>query len=134
MARQIELEITERTLVENLLFASGTMEKIKSAGMQVSLDDFGTGCCFFSYLSSMPLDAIKIDRSFIGSLEEPRQKILIVAMISFSDKLGMKVIAEGVETEEQMLWLKAQGCDVGQGYYFGKPVPFERLLASMQKN
>jgi diguanylate cyclase (GGDEF)-like protein/PAS domain S-box-containing protein len=133
MEGSIEFEITERVLIENLLFASNTIQKIRSAGVSVSLDDFGTGYSSFSYLSKMPLDAIKIDRSFIAGLHEPKQKILVEAMIAFSEKLGMRVIAEGIETEEQLAWLRAQQCDLGQGYLFSKPLPyeaFEKLLGS----
>lgn len=133
LASSIEFEITERVLVENLPFAYRTIEKIRSTGVSVSLDDFGTGYSSFSYISNMPLDAIKIDRSFIGALDEPKQKILVEAMIDFSEKLGMKVTAEGIETSEQLEWLKHRRCDFGQGFLFSEPLPyreFEKLLCA----
>jgi len=136
MAHHIELEITERVLIENLLFASGIIDKIKAVGAAVSLDDFGTGYSSFSYLGKFPLDSIKIDASFIASLHQPKPKILVEAIISFCDKFGMSVVAEGIETDAQLQWLKEQRCDFGQGYLFGKPLPFgafKTLLASWRR-
>lgn len=130
-AEYIEIEITEGVVVENTLFTSNTIKKIKSLGITVALDDFGTGYSSFSYLSWMPFNTIKIDRSFIANLHQTRQKILVEAIIWFSDKLGMNIIAEGVETEDQFNWLKNKKCKSAQGYLFGKPVPldeFRKLL------
>jgi diguanylate cyclase (GGDEF)-like protein/PAS domain S-box-containing protein len=129
--KYIEIEITEGILIENFLFASQTIKKIKSLGVSLSLDDFGTGYSSFSYLSEMPFDTIKIDRSFISNIHHEKQKTLVEAIIWFSNKLDMKIIAEGVETQEQYNWLKDKNCQYAQGYLFSKPVTlneFRKLL------
>lgn len=126
--KYIELEITEGALIENIDIATEHLEKIKSLGISVSLDDFGTGYSSFSYLSQMSVDALKIDRSFIMTLENEKQEVIVKAILSFSNLLGMKVIAEGVETQIQADWLKAHGCDYGQGYFYSKPIPFKEFI------
>ncbi len=127
----LEIEITEGVLVQNYALASEMIKKIKSLGISVSLDDFGTGYSSFSYLSKMSFDVIKIDRSFISTMNIPKQKVLVESMIWFSDRLGMKVVAEGVETQEELTWLEDKECAYAQGYYFSKPVKqsdFKKLL------
>lgn len=133
-AKTIEIEITEGILIENLIMAMRMMRKIKAAGISLSLDDFGTGYSSFSYLSRMPLDSIKIDRSFVSSLHERKQEILTEAIISFSKKLGMKVIAEGIETPQQLEWLTARQCELAQGYLFSAAIPFEKFTALYKNN
>ena len=138
-AKHIDLEITESVLIQNFSTALYTLDTLSNYGISTSLDDFGTAYSSFSYLSKLPFNAIKIDRSFIMDLQmdevkDERQKVLINAMITFSKQLGMKVIAEGVETEEQLEWLLHHQCDEGQGYYFSKPIKLEafELFISMQ--
>ena len=123
----IEIEITEGILVENHINTSRMVKKIKDKGITITLDDFGTGYSSFSYLSRIPFDIIKIDRSFIATLDEDKQAILVEAILLFSHKLGMKVVAEGIETEEQLSWLTQRNCEVAQGYLFSKPICFEDL-------
>ena len=129
----IDLEITEGVLIHNYANALKTLEQLSNYQISTSLDDFGTGYSSFSYLSKLPFSAIKIDRSFIMDLHDDyrdeRQKVLIDAMISFSRRLGMRVIAEGIENEEQLQWLIAHGCDEGQGYHFSKPLRLEAFEA-----
>ncbi len=130
LTKNIDLEITEGVLIQNFSSALYTLDILNNYGISSSLDDFGTAYSSFSYLSKLPFSAIKIDRSFImdlqmGNEQDARQKVLIAAMISFSKQLGMKVIAEGIETEEQLEWLLEHDCDEGQGYYFSKPMRLE---------
>jgi diguanylate cyclase (GGDEF)-like protein/PAS domain S-box-containing protein len=127
VARYIELEITEGALIENIDIVTLHLEKMKKLGISVSLDDFGTGYSSFSYLSQMSVNTLKIDRSFIMTLENKKQEVIVQAILSFSKLLGIKVVAEGVETNIQAEWLKAQGCDYAQGYLFSKPLPFKEF-------
>jgi len=138
-ASHIDLEITESVLIQNFSSALYLLKRLSSYGISTSLDDFGTAYSSFSYLSKLPFNAIKIDRSFVMDLhlenmQNERQKVLISAMISFSKQLGMKVIAEGVETREQLEWLMKFDCDEGQGYYFSKPVKLESFEEYLQFN
>ena len=127
-AKDIEIEITEGALIDNFDVALKHIEKIKNLGISVSLDDFGTGYSSFSYLSQMNIDVLKIDRSFILGLENEKQRIIVDAIISFSNNLGIKIVAEGVETKQQAEWLKSHGCDYGQGYLYSKPIPFKKFV------
>ncbi len=138
-AHYIDLEITESVLIQNFSSALYLLKRLNSYGISASLDDFGTAYSSFSYLSKLPFNAIKIDRSFVmdlhlENLQNERQKVLISAMISFSKQLGMKVIAEGVETRKQLEWLIKSDCDEGQGYYFSKPVKLESFEKYVQLN
>jgi diguanylate cyclase (GGDEF)-like protein/PAS domain S-box-containing protein len=131
LERYLEVEVTEGVLVQNYALASEMVKKIKALGVSVALDDFGTGYSSFSYLSQISFDTIKIDRSFISTMNIPKQKVLVESMIWFSDKLGMSVVAEGVETQGELKWLKEKGCQYAQGYYFSKPIQkseFKNLL------
>jgi diguanylate cyclase (GGDEF)-like protein/PAS domain S-box-containing protein len=118
----IEIEITEGSLIENFTFASIIIEQIKSFGISLSLDDFGTGYSSFSYLSKLPIDTIKIDRTFVQSLHHEKDKILVESIISISQKLKLDIVAEGVETKEQLHWLQNEKCSTAQGYLFSKPI------------
>ena len=104
----------------------------RDAGIQVSLDDFGTGYSSLAYLKKFHIDYLKIDKSFVGNLTpDSSDKVLCEAIIVMAHKLGMKVIAEGIETEQQRQLLTESGCDYGQGYLFSKPLPaaaIEQLL------
>ncbi|PUE64926.1 hypothetical protein B0175_10670 [Arcobacter lacus] len=124
----IEIEITEGIFIENLDRTSKIIEKMKSQGISIALDDFGTGYSSFSYLHKLSLNKLKIDKSFISNLNNDlKQQVLVDSMISFSKKLGIQVIAEGIETSEQYEWLKKHNCDYGQGYLFSKAVPLDKL-------
>lgn len=109
----------------------------RDEGMQVSLDDFGTGYSSLSYLRKLHIDYIKIDRSFVQNLQPDSDDMsLCEAIIVMAHKLGLKVIAEGIETTQQRQLLSSAGCDYGQGYLFSRPVPadeFEQLLQTSQK-
>src|SRR5207237_10128355 len=123
---QLELEITEGVLIENVARAALMLKGLKTLGIRIALDDFGTGYSSLSYLQSFPLDRIKIDRSFIASLGRTDRSLAIVrAVIGLAHGLGLPVLAEGVETNDQLRTLIREGCDEMQGYLIGRPRPVE---------
>lgn len=128
----LELEVTEGMVMQNPERAAMLLGKLRTAGVIVAIDDFGTGYSSLSYLKRFPIDSLKIDRSFIKDLPLDTEDAAITqAIIVMAHSLGLKVIAEGVETEDQAGFLRAHGCDEAQGYYFSKPVPaheFARLV------
>ena len=132
---QLEMELTESMLMHNANAAISILAGLKSIGVRLSLDDFGTGYSSLSYLSRLPIDTLKIDRSFvqhIGDQDECDNGILAQAIISLGHSLNLTVIAEGVETGEQLKFLKAHQCDEVQGFYFCKPTvagEFAKMLA-----
>lgn len=130
----IAVEITEGLLMESMERITDKLLMFRDAGVQVSLDDFGTGYSSLSYLKKFDIDYLKIDRSFVQNLHPGGDDMaLCEAIIVMAHKLGLKVIAEGIETSEQKELLFAAGCDYGQGYLFSRPVPaneFEQLLMS----
>jgi diguanylate cyclase (GGDEF)-like protein/PAS domain S-box-containing protein len=121
---RLELEITEGVLIENVARAASMLNALKTLGIRIALDDFGTGYSSLSYLQSLPLDRIKIDRSFVASLGRTDRSLAIVrAVIGLAHGLGLPVLAEGVETNEQLRALIREGCDEMQGYLIGRPHP-----------
>ena len=130
----VSLEITENMLMHHTDVVSAQLLAFRDQGINVALDDFGTGYSALAYLNRLDIDYIKIDRSFVKDLLEGHmEKDLCEAIISMAHKLSLKVIAEGIETEQQAAILQQFGCDLGQGYLFAKPLPVEdaeALLAS----
>ncbi|UTF61902.1 EAL domain-containing protein [Gilvimarinus sp. DA14] len=128
----ITVEITERLLIEESDRIMWVLTKLKALGIAIAIDDFGTGYSSLSYLTKFPIDIIKIDQSFVRKLgEEPVPEALIETMITLSHKLDLEIVAEGIETLEQLTMLKKWNCDYGQGYYFDKPlsaVDFEQRI------
>ncbi|GJD36805.1 EAL domain-containing protein [Methylobacterium aerolatum] len=126
--RRLELEITESVLVANPGVTTAILHSLKGLGVRVSMDDFGTGYSSLSYLRSFPFDKIKIDQSFVRDLcEEDGTDFIVRAVIGLGASLGMTTTAEGVETEAQLLRLRAEGCDEVQGYLFSRPVPIGQV-------
>lgn len=124
----LDIEITESLLMESTEDNINKLKFLKSIGINISLDDFGTGYSSLNYLRQLPINALKIDRSFIQEIgHNANQKLIVNVMIDLSHKLGYKVVAEGVETKEQLQLLKAMGCDIAQGYYFSKPITSEEM-------
>ncbi|MDP3815162.1 bifunctional diguanylate cyclase/phosphodiesterase, partial [Pseudomonas sp.] len=122
--RSLELEVTETGLMEDINTAAQHLLSLRRSGALIAIDDFGTGYSSLSYLKSLPLDKIKIDKSFVQDLLEDEDDATIVrAIIQLGKSLGMQVIAEGVETAEQEAYIIAQGCNEGQGYFYSKPLP-----------
>ncbi|WP_050739387.1 bifunctional diguanylate cyclase/phosphodiesterase [Acetobacterium bakii] len=129
----LEIEITENVLVENLDTIRTELKKIKNLGVKISIDDFGTGYSSLSYLRKLEFDKLKIDREFIKDYPEKDNGIIAKIIVNLSEILGLKVIAEGVETKEQFLFLKDIKCGEIQGYYFHKPMTaseFEKLISN----
>ncbi len=123
---RLELEITEGVLIDDFSRAVSILRKLKSLGVQIAMDDFGSGYSSLSYLHSFPFDKIKIDRSFIGDLEHNHHSMAIVrAIVTLGHSLDVPVLAEGVETEAQRLFLMREGCDDVQGFLTGRPMPIE---------
>lgn len=122
------LEITEGLLIDNDQQVQQQLLAFREAGIQIAIDDFGTGYSALSYLKRFNIDYLKIDRSFVMNLaEESTDLALCEAMVVMAHKLGLKVIAEGVETDQQRLLLKAIGCDFAQGYLFSRPIPADEF-------
>ncbi|MFJ2536758.1 EAL domain-containing protein [Pseudomonas sp. NPDC087614] len=130
----LELEITEGVLMQNVEATMTTLNRLQALGTRLSIDDFGTGYSSLSYLRRFPIDVLKIDQSFIRGLShDSNDAALVSAIISLGKSLGLNVIAEGIETAEQLAFLKAHHCEEGQGYYFSKALPadaFAHLLAA----
>lgn len=129
-AQQVEVEITESVAMRNFDSVCGQLSALREKGVSVAIDDFGTGFSSLSYLRLLPADRLKIDRSFImeiGSVAD--HQLIAEAVIQIAARVGMQVIAEGVETQEQADWIREHGCQEAQGYLFGKPMPCDQLLA-----
>ena len=132
-AQRLELEVTERLLLEDNDGTLGTMQQLNNLGVALSLDDFGTGYSSLNYLRKFPFHKIKIDQSFVADLgDESDVRAIIGAVASLGAGLNMTVVAEGIETEEQMKLVTTQGCHEGQGYLFGRPMSGEAILARLE--
>jgi diguanylate cyclase (GGDEF)-like protein/PAS domain S-box-containing protein len=130
--RFLELELTESVLMKHAESAESVLRTLRTTGVQVAVDDFGTGYSSLSYLRKFPIDALKIDQSFVRQITTvPDETIIVKAVISMGRSLKLRVVAEGVETQEQLAFLQAHQCDEAQGYYFSRPVlpeQFAKLL------
>ena len=123
----LELEITETVLMTNNDATMAALHQLRSLGVRISMDDFGTGYSSLSYLRSFPFDKIKIDQSFVRDLTERPDSIAIIrAVAGLGHSFGMTTTAEGVETQEQLDQMRAEGCSEVQGYFYSKPVPARR--------
>nr|WP_095051374.1 bifunctional diguanylate cyclase/phosphodiesterase [Pseudomonas sp. Irchel s3b2] len=132
--RSLELEVTETGLMEDISTAAQHLLSLRRSGALIAIDDFGTGYSSLSYLKSLPLDKIKIDKSFVQDLLDDDDDATIVrAIIQLGKSLGMQVIAEGVETAEQEAYIISEGCHEGQGYYYSKPLPARELSAYLKQ-
>jgi EAL domain-containing protein (putative c-di-GMP-specific phosphodiesterase class I) len=135
-ASSLEIELTESLFMNDVDQAVDLLHQLKGVGVKLSIDDFGTGYSSLSYLSRFPIDVLKIDRSFVCDISRDASDAAIVAsIITLAHNLKLAVIAEGVETGDQLSYLRRHGCDQMQGYYFSKPLPsteFETLLRSHQ--
>jgi EAL domain-containing protein (putative c-di-GMP-specific phosphodiesterase class I) len=127
---RLELEITESVILMDSKVNLELLKKMRTLGVQISLDDFGTGYSSLSYLRLFPFNKIKIDRSFVGDLEANPDCLAIIRAVSrLASDLGMKTIAEGIETQWQLDQLRAEGCHEGQGYLFSRPVPADQTIS-----
>jgi len=133
-SKYIELEITENVVMTDIVRAMDSIIKLQSMGIKVSIDDFGTGYSSLAYLRDLPIDKIKIDRSFIKEVASNDSDLTIVkSMIDLSHGLGKRVLAEGVETIEQLDLLRHLGCDAVQGYFINKPLPEDKLVRYLER-
>ena len=128
----LELELTETSIMENAESAVELLTQIRKLGVKVAIDDFGTGYSSLSYLKRLPIDTVKLDRSFVnGATTDPDDAALVMAIVTLAHNLRLRVVAEGVETEEQLAFLRLLRCDEGQGYLFGKPMPPESFESQL---
>jgi EAL domain-containing protein (putative c-di-GMP-specific phosphodiesterase class I) len=122
-ANALELELTESMLMDDAEHAIAIMHRLREFGVTISVDDFGTGHSSLSYLKRFPIQTLKIDRSFVHDIvSDPDDVAIIRAVLSLAERLRLKVVAEGVETREQHEFLRAEGCDQAQGYYYAPPL------------
>ncbi|MFE8069630.1 EAL domain-containing protein [Marinobacteraceae bacterium S3BR75-40.1] len=131
----LELEITERLILDNTIETAEILRKLDDMGVRLSVDDFGTGYSALGYLKSYPFDTLKIDKSFVRDVKtEDEDAALVKAIINMAHSLDLEVIAEGVEDEEQLKFLKQHGCDFAQGYFYNRPVPENEFLLWVEEN
>ena len=132
---QLELELTESQLMKDAEGIISTLQQLKSTGLRISVDDFGTGYSSLAYLKRFPIDTLKIDRAFVRDLADDANDVSIAkAIITLAHSFNLKVVAEGVETEEQLELLIANHCDIIQGFYFSRPLPAAEATALLQQN
>lgn len=130
----LSFEITESMLAQNVDEAARILTQLNEMGLEIALDDFGTGYSSLSYLKRFPITTLKIDRSFVRDIAtDPNDAAIIAAIIAMAGSLNMRVVAEGIETEEQLDFLKKQGCRHYQGFYFSKPIPASEIVARLQQ-
>jgi diguanylate cyclase (GGDEF)-like protein len=130
----LKLEITESIVMANPESAAQTFKQLRSLGVQLSIDDFGTGYSSLSYLHRFPLNYLKIDRSFVDRMTTDGDDAIVRTIATLARNLGMEVIAEGIETEEQYKQLKALGCEYGQGFLFSRPVTVDKAYRLLEKD
>ena len=131
--RCLKLELTEGVIMQDVEATIATLQKLKGLGIQIAIDDFGTGYSSLSYLKRLPLDVLKIDRSFVKGIGQNAEDDAIVqAIISLAKSLGLSVTAEGVESGTQAAVLTAWACDRGQGYHFDRPLDAEQMGARLR--
>ena len=131
----IDLEITETLLMEDIDNTIAKLDAVRGLGVDIAIDDFGIGYSSLSYLARLPVQALKIDRSFVANLTDSSDRVsLVVTIISLAHALRMKVIAEGVETEVQADYLRLLRCDEMQGYLFGRPAPAAQTELLLQES
>lgn len=130
----LELEITESSLIENSETVKNLLNEIKQRQIHIALDDFGTGYSSLSYLADFPIDTLKIDRSFVSKIGENKQEAIVSAMVAMGKAMGMTVVAEGIETIEQLEYLRDLDCDIAQGYLFSKPLPEQEATTYLKQN
>lgn len=131
----IELEITESSIMEDTIGSIMKLNELKEMGIKISLDDFGKGYSSLNYLKILPIDTLKIDKSFIQNIEcDPKEKVITESIIRMAKALGITVLAEGIENEIQYSLLQELDCDAMQGFYFSKPLPIEQLEKKLNEN
>jgi EAL domain-containing protein (putative c-di-GMP-specific phosphodiesterase class I) len=131
--RYLELELTESVLMRHAESTAIALGQLKAIGVRLAVDDFGTGYSSLSYLTRFPIDTLKLDQSFVRNINSSSEDAIVVsAVIAMGKSLNHRVIAEGVETQEQLAFLQAHGCEEGQGYYFSRPLPGQQFMKLME--
>jgi EAL domain-containing protein (putative c-di-GMP-specific phosphodiesterase class I) len=131
--RSLELELTESVLMKRAESTKSILKALRATGVQLAVDDFGTGYSSLSYLRKFPIDALKIDQSFVRQITSaPDETTIVTAVISMGRSLKLRVVAEGVETQEELLFLQAHQCDEAQGYFFSPPVPPQQFASLLR--
>jgi EAL domain-containing protein (putative c-di-GMP-specific phosphodiesterase class I) len=126
--RSLELELTESVLMKHAEVTESILAALRARGVQLAIDDFGTGYSSLSYLTKFPIDVLKIDQSFVRQITTaPDQTTMLAAILSMGRTLKLRIVAEGVETQEELVFLQAHHCDEAQGFYFSRPVPAEQF-------
>jgi EAL domain-containing protein (putative c-di-GMP-specific phosphodiesterase class I) len=129
----LTLELTETVLMRDIAVTARSLEELRQLGVKIAIDDFGTGYSSLGYLRDIPVDVLKVDRSFItGLVGNARQQELVSAVVQLGHTLGLRVVAEGIEEEEQLVALTAMGCRYAQGYHLGRPTPAADLIEAAQ--
>lgn len=133
-AKYLTLEITESSTMHDVDYTTATLNRLKEMGIKIAMDDFGTGYSSLSYLKRFPLDMLKIDRTFVKGIPNDREDAVIIsAIVALAHNLELMVIAEGVETEDQLMFLRSLKCDEMQGFYLGRPVPAKEVIKFLEK-
>jgi EAL domain-containing protein (putative c-di-GMP-specific phosphodiesterase class I) len=131
--KSLELELTESVLMKRAETAASVLQELRARGIRVAVDDFGTGYSSLSYLRKFPIDALKIDQSFVRQITmAPQDTTIVSAIISMGRSLNLRVVAEGVETIGELEFLQAHQCDEAQGYYFSRPIPHEEFAKFLE--
>lgn len=130
---RVTIEITEGLFINDLEKILPVLKGIREIGALISVDDFGTGYSSLSYIKNLPLSKLKIDRAFIKEIENEKNKMLVSGIIGLAHNLNLSIVAEGIETEEQLEFIKSKGCEEAQGYLFSQPVTYDQLLAYLSK-
>jgi EAL domain-containing protein (putative c-di-GMP-specific phosphodiesterase class I) len=134
-ASRLELELTETSLMQDATSTAAVLRALKDLGVHLALDDFGTGYSSLSYVQRFPIDTLKIDQSFVRDLAtDAGAANIVTAVISMGNSLHMRVVAEGIETREQLEFLQIHGCPVGQGFYFSRPVPAQEFAKLLERD
>jgi EAL domain-containing protein (putative c-di-GMP-specific phosphodiesterase class I) len=129
---RLEVEVTESTMMDDQNGALRTLRKLKSMGIAIAMDDFGTGYSSLATLHAFPFDKIKLDQSFVRKIPQDSSAMVIVrTILALGKSIGVPVLAEGIETEEQLRFLADEGCKEGQGYLMARPVPLDRILPAV---
>ena len=126
--RELHIELTETTIIDNMQAVSATLQQLRSIGIGIALDDFGTGYAGLDYLQSLPFTCLKIDKSFVQQMNQSERSVHIVkAALELARAIGLTTIAEGIEDAQAGAQLAAMGCSHAQGYYYGKPMPKQAI-------
>jgi EAL domain-containing protein (putative c-di-GMP-specific phosphodiesterase class I) len=131
-ADRLNLEVTESALMRDPEGVVATLHRLRARGVRIALDDFGTGYSSLSYLRRFPFDKIKIDRTFIKDIAEPDAAAIVRAVVGLGERLEMSIVAEGVETAEQLDLVRSEGCDEVQGFLFSRPLPANEVQAFLR--